>query len=115
MTSEDEDTIQRQIRQAEETSQQEAEAWEVDNPPIKEGTPDGVVDEDAKKEEDVQTDTVGNGAAKPEPDGSDDLNTTNNDHNGHARTDQSRKAEAAESADHHGEEMVEGEEDTVIY
>ncbi len=115
MTSDDEEAIRKQIVKAEETSKQEADQWEVDHPPIQEDAQEDKTETESRVEEDVKTDTVGDRADKPEPSASEDPPTTNGGLNGHSNANQSRKAEAAESTDHHGEEMVEGEEDTVIY
>ena len=115
MTSDDEEAIRKQIVEAEETSKQEAERWEVDNPPIQEDAQEDKIETESRVEEDVKTDTVGDSADKPEPSASEGPPATNGDLNGHSNANHSKKAETAESTDHHGEEMVEGEEDTVIY
>ena len=62
--------------------------------------------------------TVGGDANKTHPSGLDASPATNGHDDGHLDTDQSKKPGTAEPADHHGaegEEMVEGEEDNVIY
>ena len=116
MSSKDEDTIQSQVIKAKQTIEKESAQWEVDDPPFKEESPVDHPEKAVEIGEEVKLETVGDGTNKPEPPGPDTPLTTN-DH-GHPTTKQLEKSEASEAADHHGaegEEMVEGEEDTVIY
>ena len=89
--------------------------WEVDNPPLKEESREGS-SEKAVKAEDNKSETVGDNTDRPEAPGPDILPATNG--HDHLTTNEPGKSEVSGATDHHGaegEEMVEGEEDTVIY
>lgn len=116
MTAGDDETIEAQIKEAEAKAETESAQWEADNqPPVEEKMGDASP-KDAKEVEDTDKKIVGEDSNEQKPSERDITPITN----GHdtLTTDKTNAAEASEASNHHGaegEEMVEGEEDTVIY
>ena len=115
MTSEDEELIKSQVKEAKAKIEAESAQWEVDNPLLKEEPEeDGLVK--VARQEDAEVKSVGDDTNKQER-FEQDIPSTINRHDPPAN-DEHKKTETSEAASHHGaegEEMVEGEEDTVIY
>lgn len=121
MTADEEVTIKTQVKDVEETIEIESAQWEADNPSLIEEDEKEVAREDKptaeqKQEDDTTMTVVGEDTNK------DDRNVQKSPSltGGHGSpvTNKSKKLEPSEVANHHGaegEEMVEGEEDTVIY
>ena len=119
----DEEKIKAQVKEAEKSIEKEAEQWDTDDAATNDEVPPpktGDTDPSETKEVDGQTvDTVGaaNGDKPSSPKISEDTNMTD----AVTSTESKEKEKAAEPSeivkDHgdNGEEVVEGEEDTVIY
>lgn len=113
----DGDKIKGQVKEAEDIIDRELSQWDAENPISDDKSSEevAVLPPEKLTDEDVQMDTVGNETEKPpEPNNSNDINadapaTTNG---------KGKSAEPQESSKDQGDdggEVVEGEEDTVIY
>lgn len=116
LTADEEDTIKTQVKDAEAKIETESAQWEADNPPLVEAS-EGV--ENAKsveREEKTEVEVVGENTNEEDRPVQEIASATNG-HDPHT-TDERKKTAVSEAANHQGtegEEMVEGEEDTVIY
>ena len=121
MTADEEVTIKTQVKDVEETIEFESAQWEADNLPLIEEDEREVAGEESaaaerKKEDDTTMTVVGEDTNKEDRNVQKSPSLT--DEHGSPDTNKSKKLELSEVANHHGaeaEEMVEGEEDTVIY